>query len=318
MSSSSAVGYLRRDEDSPGIGIPSILARQVRELLADIQLAVAGWGVRGGAALSRVMLEYHWSLARGRDCHRWTRSIQLRVGGNAVRCVVRSRLSDMFVLRELFVHQTYRFPYAQYLDPVERVVDIGSNVGLSALYFSLWFPNAEVVCVEPDEDSVGMIYRNRAANSFDWYVECSAIGSAEGRVTLYASEWAASSSTNKSVADARRSAPNRPECRLGARQVTVPVITVDGLLDSLRWDRVDILKMDVEGAEEDVFLHGDPAWLDRVRILVLDIHHKYVRRDAIVALLGECGFQAAAEHGAHSAVFLSARVRTERAGGSDA
>jgi hypothetical protein len=53
----------------------------------------------------------------------------------------------------------------------------------------------------------------------------------------------------------------------------VPGCTVAQLMVRQRWHRIDLLKMDVEGAEAEVFRHGDD-WLDRVSVLVVELHDR--------------------------------------------
>jgi FkbM family methyltransferase len=50
--------------------------------------------------------------------------------------------------------------------------------------------------------------------------------------------------------------------------------TVDELLDSAGAERVDILKIDIEGAEREVFSGQVDRWLGRVGVLVLETHDR--------------------------------------------
>jgi FkbM family methyltransferase len=305
------VRYLRRDEDPPGIGPARLLARAVRELASDVRRAVRDWDPVTGAGLAATMARYHWSLALGRNGGE-RRTFRIRWHGTEIRGACRTDLSDLFVLREVFVHRIYEFPYERHVGPVRRVLDLGSNAGFSPLYFSLVCPGAEIACVEPVGANVELVRENAARNRLPWTVHQAAVAATPGEVTLYSSGWWASSSTTKEVAQARAASQHRPERQLGGTEETVRAVTVPDLLDELGWDTVDVVKMDIEGAERDVLLDGDTSWLDRVGVLVLDIHAKYVPRERIVARLAGHGFTPAAEAGAHSAVFLSPRARDRR------
>ncbi|WP_250285172.1 FkbM family methyltransferase [Frankia sp. CiP1_Cm_nod2] len=290
--------YLRRDEDSAQTGPLRLLARQGREFVRDIGLA---W--RQG--LIWPVLEFHVRLVAGRPgdgrAHRWVR---VAVGRRTARCHLRAGLSDLFVLREVFVYGIYEFPYEEAGGEVRTVLDLGSNMGASPLYFSLRFPNARVVCVEPVPENAEELRVNAAANGFDWVVEQAAVAGQPGEVRLFPSGWWASSSTTQSVAEARTAFRHRPERDLALPPLAVRAVTVDQLLDAAGWESADLLKVDVEGAEEQILLDGRPDWLRRVRVLALDIHAKYVSRERIVARLAEYGFSAAADHGPHSAIFV--------------
>ena len=131
-----------------------------------------------------------------------------------------------------------------------------------------------------------------------------AVAATAGEADLYASRWWASSSTTTTVAQARAALAHRPESFLADRVARVAATTVDDLLDRVGWDTVNIVKMDIEGAEQEVLLEATPRWLKRTGALVLDIHSKYVPRDPIITRLEEYGLRPAADHGPHAAVFI--------------
>ena len=51
----------------------------------------------------------------------------------------------------------------------------------------------------------------------------------------------------------------------------VPAYDMDELLRRSGFREVDLLKMDIEGAEKDLFI-GNPSWLDRVNNMVIEFH----------------------------------------------
>jgi hypothetical protein len=57
---------------------------------------------------------------------------------------------------------------------------------------------------------------------------------------------------------------------------TVPTITINDLLDELRVDQIDLLKLDIEGSEKELF--EDPAknrWLSRTRAVIVELHDHF-------------------------------------------
>jgi FkbM family methyltransferase len=69
----------------------------------------------------------------------------------------------------------------------------------------------------------------------------------------------------------------------------VEAITVSDLLKAHSIDKVSILKMDIEGAEEQVFTAPDLEWLDGVRVLLIEFHSRHGRQQ-ILSLLRLRGF----------------------------
>jgi hypothetical protein len=70
--------------------------------------------------------------------------------------------------------------------------------------------------------------------------------------------------------------------------LTVPGIGISTLLRQLGWDRIDVLKVDIEGYER-VLLGGHPAWLNQV-IRVIGEHHDSYGIPEIRADLEPMGF----------------------------
>lgn len=301
------LGYLRRDEDGASTTRAQLLLRQARELAADLR---AGAELRPLSRfhLARWLFAYHLGMAARFPLGERVRSFPLRSrGGAGLRCHLRWHASDLHVLREVFASRAYALPPRALPTEVKTVVDLGSNIGLSSLYFSMVFPAARVVCVEPVADSVEILRINAERNGLDWRIEEAAIAAREGTTTLYPNGWWASSSTTPAVAKAREALAHRPEHALRLEHRQVRTLPVSVLLDRHGCRNVDVMKIDVEGAEEEIFLKGDVSWLDRVGVLLLDLHAKYVPADAVVAVLREHGFHRFAERGAHASVFVRAQ-----------
>jgi hypothetical protein len=59
----------------------------------------------------------------------------------------------------------------------------------------------------------------------------------------------------------------------GAGVQHVDGITVDGLMRAHGLDTIDVLKIDIEGAEKEVFTDAS-AWIDRVDVLMIELHER--------------------------------------------
>lgn len=159
-------------------------------------------------------------------------SVKLRSGQTLV--LRRNNASDLDIACQVFCAGEYQSPAGwSPRKPVRTVVDLGSNVGFTLVYFGSLYPEAEILAYEPSPRHIGQVRRNLAANGLT------------GRVTL------------RPVAVSDRA------CRAyltdqdgGSRIVDQPVEgasaieIVDWLDEALRLDRpIDLLKMDIEGQE---------------------------------------------------------------------
>lgn len=164
-----------------------------------------------------------------------------------------------------------------------QIVDCGANVGASVSFFAQAFPEANILCFEPDPTSFTYLVENIERNGIGPRVTPinAALGASEGQCTFYASP--------KGAYSLRMSVD---ESRMGG--VGVPVIVSMRCLSSLLPAWVDLLKMDIEGGEyavvEDLSRSGSLA---RVGALVMEVHHRsttHGRLPRLLTTLEEAGF----------------------------
>ncbi|MGH2499439.1 MAG: FkbM family methyltransferase [Candidatus Limnocylindria bacterium] len=164
--------------------------------------------------------------------------------------------------------------------PGWSVVDVGANVGFFALRQAAL--GASVVAIEPNPDVRRRLERAVSENGFSHAVTviAAAAGSASGVATLAVG----ASTLVGTLGPTERPRETHP----------VQVERLDDLLAATS-GRIDLLKLDVEGAERDVLI-GAPATLARTRRVVLE-HHGPELRAAAHALLSAGGFQRIFAHG---------------------
>ncbi len=52
-------------------------------------------------------------------------------------------------------------------------------------------------------------------------------------------------------------------------------MTVAQIMDASGFSEVDLLKLDIEGAEADLFRDGPPDWLKRVTNVAVELHDRF-------------------------------------------
>lgn len=160
---------------------------------------------------------------------------------------------ELSLLLEMLHDEAYR--PSQPLDPAV-IVDLGSNVGFSVLFFRALYPRAIIHAVEADPE---MCARLRA-NTRDLpriVVHQAAIAAHSGKISFF-----------RNTHHALSSGIGR---RLPAQErIVVPALSLDDLLSKIGADRIDLLKFDIEGAEHEVF--SASHWLDRIDHLIGEVH----------------------------------------------
>lgn len=203
---------------------------------------------------------------RRRTGHR-TKELALRVevNGRSGTCRV-AETYDLVVLEEVFVRRVYDRPLAR--DPAV-IVDLGSNIGISVLYFKLRYPGCQVFGYEADRQTFRRLERNVAPMSGVTVRNLAVTPEGQpARLTRAPGSF-------RTRATATPSATGE-----------VPGISMDALVAQVEAD-VDLMKVDIEGAEYEVMR----TWHDRrpVRGIVGEFHPEKagVSRDEFLALLPE-------------------------------
>ncbi len=172
---------------------------------------------------------------------------------------------------EIFVKRSLSFQTA---NPSPRILDCGANVGAASLYFKRQYPRARVTAYEADPALCAMTRRNLERNGAgDVDVVHAALWTSTGDLTFL---------TEGSDSGMIGSLSGAGEGFTGT-QVTVPSLR---LHDVLAQDRIDLLKLDIEGAEDAVLRDCEPV-LDRVGAIVMDLH-EFDPRDRQAPRVFEC------------------------------
>lgn len=174
-----------------------------------------------------------------------------------VRFLLRNNAgADLFIHSEVFEQEYYRLPLQR---PPATILDLGANIGLSAVYFARMFPDAALACVEPEPGNLRLLHVNLAQNGVRAIVFPAAVD-ARDRPLLLALQ---SRDYEHKIVEA------------GAHG-TQPTLQVEGIgvptiLRRLSWDRIGLLKVDIEGHEAALFAR-DCDWLERVDAMCVEWH----------------------------------------------
>lgn len=146
------------------------------------------------------------------------------------------------------------------------VVDAGAYIGDTASYFLSRFPHARVIAIEPNEENHGIARENLAAYG-------------KRATLLKCALWR----TTGSVAISGR----QTSCMVIDGDGDVPALSVPALLELAEITHVDLMKMDIEGAEVEVLRSGVGGWLRQVRWLLVETHGSEIEAIVIPMLEAE-------------------------------
>ncbi|MFJ3775492.1 FkbM family methyltransferase [Streptomyces sp. NPDC090075] len=289
------LAYLRSDADRAlGVGIGRVLVREAvgcgRDVLQGARRA------RGGSRLSVpywMARRFVGAAGRPLDDDRLV-ALDFGTAGRPARVCVRRNQSDLLILWQIFLRRFYElnemYVLDERLDTLETIVDLGGNTGLAASYLTARYRPRTLLTVEPIPQSRAVLHRNAELSGLDWLVDPRAVSGAPGTLDFAVSGFWDTCTAVPAVSELRRSRPYRLENVLVRPPVSVPATTVGELLDDHGIAHVDLLKVDVEGSEAEIFADPHP-WLDRVDRIVMEIHDKYIDGDRVRATLRGAGFR---------------------------
>ncbi len=163
--------------------------------------------------------------------------LHLRAGGD-----------DLDSLRRSFAAERHPWSPAR---PPRRILDLGAGAGYAAVALAQRWPDAEILCVEPDPASHRMLTMNTLA----W----PAIRRSP------AAAWHSAAMLGASGPGAALSDGVLPALR------TIPALPVAALLEQAGWPAADLLLCDIDGGEAAVFADPHTAWLRHVETAVIEI-----------------------------------------------
>ena len=138
------------------------------------------------------------------------------------------------------------------------ILDLGANIGVASIDFALRYPHASIIAVEPVAANFQLLEKNISS-----FPNIRAINVAVGKNEEHAALRGAGQSFQMQPVSAKSKASGREE---------VTVRDLNRLLEELGTTQIDLVKIDVEGAEYDVLTSLNPDLLRRVKWIVGELH----------------------------------------------
>jgi FkbM family methyltransferase len=227
------------------------------------RLAASGHELRlGWRDRVRFLWSYYGTRLPGAEARRLqVQQILVRNQTPNLRLAIRTNAIDADFVDEIFARNAYRLT----IPGVRTILDLGANIGLASVFLQLAYPDAALACVEPVPANIRMIKLNFELNNLAVRLFEAAVGPEDGEAQfqILPSDPGAGSALYAGVIP-----DSRPEI------VTVPMISVPSIMRTLGWDRIDLLKLDIEGGERQLLSHR-PEWLAKVGAIIGEGHRGF-------------------------------------------
>jgi FkbM family methyltransferase len=163
--------------------------------------------------------------------------------------------SDFCAYRDVLIFRTKSYdPAISDFNP-KTIVDVGAHIGMASISFALQYPAARIIAIEPEPSNFAALVRNTAPYKTITPIHA-ALWRQDGEVTLGPS--------NAHPKGAFAIVEN------GIQRVRA--ITMETAMREAGIDSIDLLKVDIEGAEIEVF--DSCPWMVKVRVLAIELHDR--------------------------------------------
>ncbi len=188
----------------------------------------------------------------------------IKVPGISLRFSLRKGTSDYNTFYQTIVHNQYFFNYP--IKP-KLIIDGGANIGLASIIFKSLFPDATIIAIEPDKENFEQLNRNlmpyskiHTLNNGIWNKKTIL------QVTdkYYFGKW------GMVTEEINTKTEN-----------SISTVTIDEIMNLYHLDSIDILKLDIETAERELFTSGYTNWLPKVKIIIIELHDSVCKGTAM-------------------------------------
>ena len=253
-------------------------------------------------SLGSVLRYRNYCLRQARGRSNPTEKLRLSLK-TPVRGVIflREAPSDFYTFGDVFEQEVYR-TVLRHLPECSTIVDLGANIGFASLYLATSYPSARIFAVEPNGDNFELLITN--LKGLIQEKRC---------IPLRAAVWSARKAL---TVDPQW----LPDAYNGYRLLEQPSpqdtvdqvqgLTMEEILASSQFQQVDLLKVDIEGAEVELF-RNDLGWLGRVKAIAIEFHGRSRQECGFDQILSLHGFKIC-EEDSHTVLAMRSALPTAR------
>lgn len=182
---------------------------------------------------------------------------------------VRPGTADASTLEKIFVWKQYDLSFPK---NTRTILDCGANIGLASIWFTQACPEARIIAIEPELQNYRLLEQNCAPY--------------RNIRPLHAAVWNRSCDLFLSTPHSRVDGYQFTESLMRTSDA-VKAYDVSTIMSDHDIDVIDVLKIDIEGAEAAVFSDNFLGWLQNTRMLIIEIHSDEARSkvEAATALM---------------------------------
>lgn len=184
--------------------------------------------------------------------------IRVKVPGLKYHILLRNKTYDTHIFHQIFIREEVDFNI-KVTNGI--IIDCGANIGLATLYFKKRFPMSKIYALEPESSNFELLKRNTERHN-DVVPIHAAVWDKDGKVGVIDTGGGKASFITQNSDDHK-----------GELIEEIRAMTMDSIINEIHSDkRIDLLKIDIEGSEFEIFKELNIFWIERIENLAIEIH----------------------------------------------
>lgn len=239
--------------------------------------AIKAFGFKKGIQVYRKLKKYR---------HGW-----FEIPKSRHKVYLRPSTTDTYTFKQVFIESQYNIPLP--FEP-KQIIDGGANIGLAAIYFAEKYPASKIVAVEPDVRNFESILKNTQP-----YQNINPLNKGLWNKNTFLEIIDNSANENSYMVK------EVSECT----DKGLEAISIESIMKMNDWQSIDILKIDIEGSEKEVFEMNYEYWLPKTKAIFIELHDN-MRQGAsqsVFNTIGKYKFQSSQNH--ENIIFLNENWR---------
>ncbi|MFI5250965.1 MAG: FkbM family methyltransferase [Bacteroidota bacterium] len=181
----------------------------------------------------------------------------LRLPGVLHPINLRCNTTDIPTFDQVFWHREYEFNLG--FEP-KVIIDCGANIGLASVFFKNKYPKAKIIAVEPEGSNANLLNRNTKPYND---IQCITAGIWNKPAHLSVSDEQGLGHWGYTVKEVPEGTP-----------AAIKAVTIDTIMREFNLTEIDLLKIDIEGSEKELFDSNYESWLPKTKVIMIELHDR--------------------------------------------
>lgn len=168
---------------------------------------------------------------------------------------LRTGTTDFSTFMDVIFGKAYEFSFKSMPDVI---IDCGANIGLTSVFWKNKYPASKIISIEPEKNNFEILSKNMG-NYDNTVLYNNGIWNKAARLKIVdpgLGEWGFMVQETEEEIDA-------------IRAVSIKDIMLQNDIET-----IDILKIDIEGSEKELFESDYDYWLPRTKVIIIELHDR--------------------------------------------